>query len=150
MKKIIAVSIVIIFSLMLLTTFLSITSSTNARKLEMQSAMDNRNIHLEILDATGEKTDSVLKYITELFERLNFDVVYSGKAKDTIAVTYIVERIDKEGMRNARAVARVLKINRLYFNLDHDSVVSVTLILGKDSKKIVKKLEAYYGLKRKS
>ncbi len=150
MKKIFAVLIIIVFSMMALTIVLSITTSMNARKLELQSTMKNQNIHLEILDATGEKSDSVLKYITELFERLNFDVVYSGKAKDTIAVTYIVERIDREGMSNARAVARVLRINRLYFNLDHDSVVSVTLILGKDSKKLVKKLEALYGLKRKS
>ncbi len=150
MKKVFAVLIIIVFSLMALTIVISITTTMNARKIKLKSDIENQNIHIEILDATGEKSDSVLKYITELFERLNFDVVYSGKASDTIAVTYIVERLDEENLSNARAVAQVLKINRLYFHLDHDSIVNVTLILGKDSKKLIKKLEAIYGLKRKS
>lgn len=147
MKKLIAVTFIMAITFFALTMIYSAYQNINARKVEKLSKIVFNNIQLEILDATGEKHDSVLKFIKNFFTMMNFDVVYSGKVPDTIGLTYVVDRRDVT-MRDARIVAKLIGVSKIYYSLDEDSIVKVSLILGKDYKKIISRVEERYGFRR--
>ncbi len=147
MKKLIAMTILSAIAFFALTLIYSAYQNINARKMEKLSESVFNNIQLEILDATGEKHDSVLKFIKNFFTMMNFDVVYSGKVPDTIKYTYVVDRRDST-MADAKIVAKLIGVSKVYYSLDEDSIVNVSLILGKDYKKIISKVGEKYGFGR--
>ncbi len=147
MKKLIAITILLAISFFALTFAYSMYQNINAKKMENLSENVFKNIQLEILDATGEKHDSVLRFIKNFFIMMNFDVVYAGKVPDTIKYTYVVDRRDST-MTEAKIVARLIDVSKVYYSMDEDSVVNVSVILGKDYKRIVSKVEEKYGFGR--
>ncbi len=147
MKKLIAITTLLAISFFALTFVYSMYQNINAKKMENLSENVFKNIQLEILDATGEKHDSVLSFIKNFFIMMNFDVVYAGKVPDTIKYTYVVDRRDST-MTEAKIVARLIDVSKVYYSMDEDSVVNVSVILGKDYKRIVSKVEEKYGFGR--
>ena len=147
MKKLVAITLILILSFFTITLIFSSYHNVRMRDIEKLSQSVFPDIRIEILDATGENNDSVLQYITEFLRSLNFDITYVGKAIDTIGFTYIVDRVDPN-MQNAEDVARILGVSRIHYSKDIDSTEDVTIIVGKDYRKIVNKLEDDYGFKR--
>ncbi len=147
MKKVVAMTFILALTFFALTMIYSAYQNINARKVEKLSKIVFNNIQLEILDATGEKHDSVLKFIKNFFTMMNFDVVYSGKVPDTIGFTYVVDRRDST-MKNAKIVAELIGVSKIYYSLDQDSIVKVSLIIGKDYRKIMTRVEERYGFGR--
>ena len=147
MKKLVAITIILILSFFAVTLIFSSYHNMQTRKIKDLSQSVFPEMRIEILDATGETGDSVLQYITEFLKKLNFDITYAGKAIDTIGFTYVVDRVDSN-MQNAKHIARILGVSRTHFSQDMDSTEDVTIILGKDYEKIINKLEDDYGFKR--
>jgi len=147
MKKLFAITIILILSFFAVTLIFSSYHNMESKKIEKLSYSVFPNVRVEILDATGEKSDSVLQYITKFLKSLNFDVTYVGKAADTIAFTYIVDRVDSS-MENARYIAKILGVPRIHFSKDLDSTEDVTVIIGKDYPHVLNKMEDDYGFKR--
>ena len=147
MKKLVAITLILILSFFAVTLIFSSYHNMKTKDIERLSQSVFPNTRVEILDATGENSDSVLQYITNFLKSLNFDVTFAGKAIDTIGFTYVVDRIDPN-MQKAKFIARILGVSRVHYSKDIDSTEDVTIIVGKDYKKIVNKLEDEYGYKR--
>lgn len=147
MKKLFAITIILILAFFTMTITYSSYNGLKSRRVVKLSQSVFPDMRIEILDATGENGDSVLQYITGFLRKLNFDVAFAGKAIDTIGFTYVVDRVDTS-MQNAREIARILGVSRIHFSKDPDSTEDVTIIIGKDYKKIIDKLEDDYGYKR--
>lgn len=90
---------------------------------------ENIVIRLEILNGTG--TAGLARRTAELFRSYGFDVVIVGNAASTdVANTVVVDRVGNEVFANRTAeIIRASVINR---ELDGQSGVDVTVVLGED------------------
>ena len=92
-------------------------------------------IRVEVLNACG--VHKLAKRTTEILRDMGFDVVYYGNATSVRERTVVVERYSMD-LRNARRVARALGVKEILVDIDTTGVAQVSVILGKDYRKIKK------------
>ncbi|MEN3046706.1 MAG: LytR C-terminal domain-containing protein [Candidatus Hydrothermales bacterium] len=94
-------------------------------------------IRVEVLNATGEM--HLARIISMELRRMGFDVIRFDNASDTLSKTVIVERISPD-KKYAKVLAKFTGIKRIDFEPDPQKLTDVSLIIGKDYKKIFKDL----------
>lgn len=93
------------------------------------------DIRVEVLNATGEL--HLARIISMELRRNGFDVIRFSNADDTLSKTVIIERKSPD-KKYAKILANVIGVNRIDFEPDPQRICEVTLIIGKDYKKVFK------------
>lgn len=98
---------------------------------------DEHILRIEILNVTDDK--AALDIFTEMLRKKQFEIIYAQNMNDeSLEFTGIVDRKDKH-MRFAKNVAKSLKCNNIFFSPDTTVNIDVTIIIGDDYKKILKR-----------
>ncbi|MEN3043866.1 MAG: LytR C-terminal domain-containing protein [Candidatus Hydrothermales bacterium] len=113
---------------LILTTLLSCSKRENIKPSE---------VRVEVLNATGEM--HLARVISMELRRRGFDVIRFDNASDTLSKTVIIERVSPD-KRYAKVLAKFTGIKRLDFDPDPQKLTDVSLVIGKDYKKIFKDL----------
>ncbi|HDI83325.1 MAG TPA: LytR family transcriptional regulator [candidate division WOR-3 bacterium] len=92
-------------------------------------------IRVEVLNACG--VSKLARRTTEVLRDMGFDVVYYGNATTLRNESVVVERYSKD-RRNAKVVARALGIKQIIVSIDTTGIAQVSVIIGKDYKRIKK------------
>jgi len=92
-------------------------------------------IRVEVLNACG--VSKLARRTTEVLREMGFDVVYYGNATTMRSESVVVERYSKDG-RHAKVVARALGIKQIIVSIDTTGIAQVSVIIGKDYKRIKK------------
>ncbi len=92
-------------------------------------------IRVEVLNACG--VSKLARRTTEVLRDMGFDVVYYGNATTMRSESVVVERYSKDG-RHAKVVARALGIKQIIVSIDTTGIAQVSVIIGKDYKRIKK------------
>ncbi len=92
-------------------------------------------IRVEVLNACG--VSKLARRTTEVLRDMGFDVVYYGNATTMRSQSVVVERYSKDG-RHAKVVARALGIKQIIVSIDTTGIAQVSVIIGKDYKRIKK------------
>lgn len=92
-------------------------------------------IRVEVLNACG--VSKLARRTTEVLRDMGFDVVYYGNATTMRSESVVVERHSKDG-RHAKVVARALGIKQIIVSIDTTGIAQVSVIIGKDYKRIKK------------
>ncbi|MCD6276763.1 LytR C-terminal domain-containing protein [candidate division WOR-3 bacterium] len=92
-------------------------------------------IRVEVLNACG--VSKLARRTTEVLREMGFDVVYYGNATTMRSESVVVERHSKDG-RHAKVVARALGIKQIIVSIDTTGIAQVSVIIGKDYKRIKK------------
>lgn len=93
------------------------------------------DIRVEVLNATGEF--HLARIISMELRRKGFDVIIFSSADDTLSKTVIIDRKSPE-KKYARVLGNSMGMNRIDFDPDPQRICEVTLIIGKDYKKVFK------------
>ncbi len=93
------------------------------------------DIRVEVLNATGEF--HLARIISMELRRKGFDVIRFSNAEDTLSKTVIIERKNPD-KRYAKILGNMIGLNRIEFEPDPQRICEVTLIIGKDYKKVFK------------
>jgi len=118
-----------IILLLLLASFLSSLFYKIVRKGPSEP------IRVEVLNACG--VSKLARRTTEVLRDMGFDVVYYGNATTLRNESVVVERYSKD-RRNAKVVARALGIKQIIVSIDTTGIAQVSVIIGKDYKRIKK------------
>ena len=118
-----------IILLLLLASFLSSLFYKIVRKGPSEP------IRVEVLNACG--VSKLARRTTEVLRDMGFDVVYYGNATTMRSESVVVERYSKDE-RHAKAVARALGIKQIIVSIDTTGIAQVSVIIGKDYKRIKK------------
>ena len=118
-----------IILLLLLASFLSSLFYKIVRKGPSEP------IRVEVLNACG--VSKLARRTTEVLRDMGFDVVYYGNATTMRSESVVVERYSKDG-RHAKVVARALGIKQIIVSIDTTGIAQVSVIIGKDYKRIKK------------
>jgi len=118
-----------IILLLLLASFLSSLFYKIVRKGPSEP------IRVEVLNACG--VSKLARRTTEVLRDMGFDVVYYGNATTMRSESVVVERHSKDG-RHAKVVARALGIKQIIVSIDTTGIAQVSVIIGKDYKRIKK------------
>ena len=118
-----------IILLLLLASFLSSLFYKIVRKGPSEP------IRVEVLNACG--VSKLARRTTEVLREMGFDVVYYGNATTIRSESVVVERYSKDG-RHAKVVARALGIKQIIVSIDTTGIAQVSVIIGKDYKRIKK------------
>ncbi len=98
---------------------------------------DEHILRIEILNVTDDR--KALDIFTKMLRKKQFEIIYTQNINDeSLEFTGIVDRKDKH-MRFAKNVARNLKCNNIFFSPDTTLNIDVTIIIGDDYKKILKR-----------
>jgi len=116
----------------------SAVQASKARRREALKREVYPHIRVEVLNAAGVR--GLAKRVTWRLRELGFDVVFYGNAADTLAKTVVVERADSS-LKNAKLVAEAVGCKEITYEPDPDLLLEVTLIVGKDWKKLFKDLK---------
>ncbi len=99
----------------------------------------NSNIRVEILNGCGVNRLAIR--VTNLLRKNGFNVVKIGDAeKQDFSKTVVIERSD-ENMKNAHYFAKRIGCKNIGKDIDTALYLEVTLIIGKDYKKIFPDVE---------
>ncbi len=99
--------------------------------------IDPSSIRVEVLNATGER--HLARIVSMELRRKGFDVIHFGNADDTLDYTIIFDRKSPE-KKYAKILARSIGCKRIRFEPDPQKLCEVSIIIGKDYKKIFKDL----------
>ncbi len=92
-------------------------------------------IRVEVLNACG--VSKLARRTTEVLRDMGFDVVYYGNATTMRRESVVVERYSKD-RKHAKVVARALGIKQIIVSIDTTGIAQVSVIIGKDYKRIKK------------
>ncbi|RKZ24058.1 hypothetical protein DRQ23_01315 [bacterium] len=92
-------------------------------------------IRVEVLNACG--VSKLARRTTEVLRDMGFDVVYYGNATTLRNESVVVERYSKD-RKHAKVVARALGIKQIIVSIDTTGIAQVSVIIGKDYKRIKK------------
>ncbi len=99
----------------------------------------NSNLRIEVLNGCG--VDRMAIKVTNQLRKQGFNVVRVGDAvKHDFEETVIIERCDEE-MKNARYFARYYRCRNVSKDIDPALYLEITVIIGKDYKKIFKNVD---------
>lgn len=99
----------------------------------------NSDIRVEVLNGCG--VDRMAIKVTNQLRKQGFNVVRVGDAEEQdFGETVIIERRDHE-MKNARYFARYYRCDNISKDIDSALYLEITVIIGKDYKRIFKNVE---------
>lgn len=132
--------LLLIFFVPLLAIFsISVYKGFETRRKAKIREEINRKIKVEVLNAAG--VNGLARKVTWLLRKDGFDVVYYGNADEPLPKTVVVERRDSS-MFHARHLAKWIGCREITLEIDPDRVLDVSLVLGKDYKKLFKGIDS--------
>ncbi len=125
--------------IILLATFLVSMTLMLTKEDPQEIYKKNSNIRVEILNGCGVNRLAIR--VTNLLRKNGFNVVKIGDAeKQDFSKTVVIERSD-ENMKNAHYFAKRIGCKNIGKDIDTALYLEVTLIIGKDYKKIFPDVE---------
>ncbi len=97
--------------------------------------IDPSSIRVEVLNATGEM--HLARIVSMELRRRGFDVIRFDNADDTLKNTVIFDRKSPD-KKYAKVLAKSIGCKRIEFEPDPQGICEVTIVIGKDYKKIFK------------
>jgi len=97
--------------------------------------IDPSLIRVEVLNGTGEM--HLARIVSMELRRKGFDVIIFGNAEDTLKNTVIFDRKSPD-KKYAKVLAKSIGCKRVEFEPDPQRICEVTIVIGKDYKKIFK------------
>ncbi|OPX18316.1 hypothetical protein BXT86_01880 [candidate division WOR-3 bacterium 4484_100] len=125
--------------IILLTAFLISVIIMFTREDPQEIYRRNSNLRVEVLNGCGVKRLAIK--VANILRQRGFNVVQIGNARQTdFAESVVIERSDETG-KNARYFAKRTGIKNIGMDVDPALHLDVTLIVGKDYKKIFPDVE---------
>lgn len=132
LKRIFIIFVIISFVIFSIFVFSAIHAHQERSKEQKKYSL-NKNIKVEILNGTN--VPDLARRLTYVMRKDSFDVLVYGTSRTKLPKTIVVERNDSS-MRYANHIASWYGIKEKTIEIDVDHIIDVTLIIGRDYKKI--------------